>query len=320
MILNTAAETMTESERKTLQSQKLQKTVERCYKKICFYQERIDALNVKYTSIKHIQDISKLPFTTAADLSANYPYGLLTMPVSGVARFEQTLDLRRAVGFTPQDLAWQNEMIARSLVACNITTTSVLLQLPEAFPSSGTRSLIQTAESLGVTVIAGHKGDAKNHLKTIFDFGVTTLFSTPDILLTFADFLQNQGIAKQELPLMSLICEAQYCPVYLRNNLAEKFQLPVYTLYGHPDVLCLGIAGECSQQQGLHIQEDHFYPEIIDPYTGTVLPDYQTGELVLTTLSREATPLIRYRTGETAVLTHERCTCGRTSARITFVP
>ncbi|MPM58109.1 Phenylacetate-coenzyme A ligase [bioreactor metagenome] len=118
---------------------------------------------------------------------------------------------------------------------------------------------------------------------------------------------------------MSLVCEAQHCPNELRNELAEKFQHPVYTLYGCPDIMCLGIAGDCYQQEGLHIQEDHFYPEIINPVTSMVVADHQPGELVLTTLSREATPLIRYRTGATAILTHERCKCGRTSARITFI-
>lgn len=319
MIFNAPIETMTAEEKETLQSQKLRKLVERCYKKVLFYQELFDASNINHTIIQSIRDIEKLPFTTAASLSVNYPFGLLTMPLSGVALFEQTPDLCRAVGFTAQDLAWQNEMIARLLVACDITTTSVLLQLPEPFPSSGSRSLRQTAEMLGVTVIASHSDNAKGHLKTIFDFCVTTVFGTPDKLLAFADFLRNQGISNNELPLKNLVLETQSCPSDLRNILMEKFELPVYTFYGRPDVMNLGIAGECYQQKGLHIHEDHFYPEIIDPNTGAILADCQPGELVLTTLSREATPLIRYRTGEKAVITHERCKCGRTSARITFV-
>lgn len=319
MILNTAIETMSRPEMQDLQGQKLKKTVERCYKKVNFYQDRMDALNVKYTDIKTINDISSLPFTTTHDLSANYPFGLLTMPISGVARFEQTPDLCKAVGFTGQDLAWQNEMIARSLIACDITAASVLLELTDPFPSNASRSLRQTAEILGITVIAGQGINAPSCLKTIGDFGITTIFSSPDNLFAFAEFLQKQNFEIQDLPVKSLICEATLCHDELRSKLQQIFKLPVYTLYGRPDVACLGIAGDCYRQDGLHIHEDHFYPEIIDSNTGVVLEDNQPGELVLTTISREATPLIRYRTGEIAVLTRKPCICGRTSPRINFV-
>jgi len=319
MILNIAVETMTQSEKEALQSQKLQKTVERAYEKIHFYQERIYALGITPTDIKGIQDIGKLPFTTAIDLSNNYPFGLLTMPLSGVARFERSQDSRITSGFTSQDLIWQHEMIARSLVACHITTTSVLLHLPESLPSISAHSLQQSAEMLGVTVIADQIGDTKSQLNTILDFGITTVFSTPITLLAFANFLGQQGIKTRDLPLMNLLCKGQYNSATLRNELMEKFQLPVYTLYGHPAIMSLGIAGECHQHRGLHIHDDHFYPEIINPQTGEILDDQQPGELVITTLSREATPLIRYRTGEMALLTHKVCTCGRTSPRITFV-
>lgn len=320
MILNTAVETMTPSEKTALQNQQLQTLVERAYKKTSFYQERMDSVGLTPADIQSVQDISKLPFMTAADLSANYPFGLLTIPISSVARFQQTADLGGAIGFTRQDIAGQVEMIARSLVACHITMTSVLMILPAAFDTCSTLSLQQAAESLGVTVISGRKDDVPSQIKTILDFGVTTLFSSPAPLLQLADFLKRQGFSMHDLPLMNLVCEAHHCPADIREELAAKFQLPIYTLYGRADIMSLGIAGECHQQHGLHIQEDHFYPEIINPHTGTVVADHQPGELVLTTLSREATPFIRYRTGEIAVLMHERCTCGRTSARLTFVP
>ena len=320
MILNVAMETMSQGEKKSLQSQKLQQLVERIYEKTNFYHEKIHALGLEPTDIKGIQDIDKLPFTTSLDVSSQYPFGLLTMPVSGVARFEQIPASRVASGFTSQDLAWQQEMIARSLVACYITTTSALLYLPESIPSISARSLQQSAEMLGVTVINDPTGDAQKQLDAILDFGVTTLFSTPATLLAFAEFLQKQGLSKKDLPLMNLLCEKQCTPSALRTELTEAFQLPVYTLYGHLSIMSLGIGGECHQQQGLHIHDDHFYPEIINPHTGAVLKEHQPGELVITPLSREATPLLRYRTGQMALLTYERCTCGRTSPRITFLP
>lgn len=318
MILNIAIETMGQSEKQTLQSQRLQTLLERVHEKTHFYQEQLDALGLIPADIKGIQDIHKLPFTTSIDLCNHYPFGLLTMPVSGIARFEQSLDPRVVNGFTSKDLISQEEIIARSLVACYITTTSTLLHLPELTPSISARALQQSAEMLGVTLITTQAKDSQNQLNIILDFGVTTLFATPSKLLEFANFLQKQGIKTQDLPLMNLICEAQQTPTALRNKLVERFQVPIYTLYGRPDIMSLGIAGECYQQQGLHVHDDHFYPEIINPDTGVVLGNHQPGELVITTLSREATPLLRYRTGETAFLTHEPCTCGRTSPRIIF--
>ncbi len=319
MILNAAVETMIESEKEALQSHKLQKLVERVYKKTTFYQERMQALGVTPANIQSIYDIGKLPLMTATDLSTNYPFGLLTIPLSGIARFQQTVDPCRSVGFTQRDIAGQIEMIARSLVACDITMTSVLMIIPTPYDTAGALSLQQAAENLGVTVVSGHVNDAKNQLKAMLDFGVTTVFSTPTRLFQFADFLKGLGFTPQDLPLMNIVCEAHHCPANIRKELTAKFKIPVYTLYGRPDIMSLGIAGECHKQHGLHIQEDHFYPEIIDPRTGTVLGDDQSGELVLTTLSMEAMPLIRYRTGETAVLKRERCSCGRTSARLIFV-
>ena len=171
MILNVAMETMIQEEKKALQSQKLQQLVERIYEKTNFYHEKIHALGLEPTDIKGIQDIDKLPFTTSIDLSSQYPFGLLTMPVSGVARFEQIPASRVASGFTSQDLAWQQEMIARSLLSCYITITSALLYLPESIPSISSRVLQQSAEMLGVTVITEQTGDRKKQLETILDFG-----------------------------------------------------------------------------------------------------------------------------------------------------
>ena len=315
MILNTAVETMTQSEKTVLQSQQLKTLIERVYKKTDFYQKRMDSIGLMPADIQRVQDISKLPFMTAADLSANYPFGLLTIPLSSIARFQITTDIHGAIGFTRQDIAAQIEMIARSLVACHITSNSVLMILPTDFDTG----LQQAAESLGITVISGCKDNVHSQIKTILDFGVTTLFSSPTPLLQLADFLKKHSFSTHDLPLMNLVCEARLCPADIRDELMAKFQIPIYTLYGRADIMSLGISGECHQQHGLHIHEDHFYPEIIDPHTAAVIADHQPGELVLTTLSREATPLIRYRTGEFAVLAREPCSCDRTSARLTFI-
>jgi len=316
MILNIPAETMIQSEKEALQSQKLQQIVERAYEKTHFYKERLHGVGLTPSDIKSIHNIHQLPYTTEIDLSTHFPFGLLTMPISGVARFEQTIDPCIARGFTTQDLIWQQELIARSLVSCYIGITSVLLCLPEPIPSINARLVQQSAEMLGVTVIVDQTDDINTKLKALLDFGVTTLFATPTTLLSLADFLQQQGLSAQDLPVMNLLCEAQYTPETVRKELIEKFHLPVYTLYGCPHIMSLGIGGECYEKQGLHIHDDHFYPEIINPQTGIPLADHEPGELVITTLSHQATPLIRYRTGEMASITHEPCTCGRTTPRI----
>lgn len=319
MILNHDIETMSQSEKETLQTQKFQKLMECLYEKTYFYQSQLEALGLTPADFKSIQDIQQLPFTTFSDLTTHYPFGFLTMPISGTARFEQVDTAPIASGFTSQDLVYQQEIIARSLVACYITTTSVLLSLPAPKAQVSTRSLEQSAEMLGITVIAAQAATLEEQLKAILDFGVTTLFAMPEQLFEFADFLVKKGVKKQDLPLMNILCETQPCPTNFQQELMKKFELPVYTLYGQPEIMSIGIGGECYLKQGLHIHDDHFYPEIINPQTGEVVAEHTPGELVLTTLSREATPLLRYRTGKKALLTHERCTCGRTSARLHFI-
>jgi phenylacetate-CoA ligase len=318
MILNPVAETMSQSEKAALQGKKLRMAVDRVYEKTRFYYELFHSSGVSPDDIKSINDISRLPFTTREDLASQSPFGLLTMPLSGVARFERSPDSGIVNGLTAQDINSQQELIARCLVACHITTTSVLLYLPETYPSISARSLQQSAEMLGVTVVTAQAGDALSQLKTICDFGVTTLWATPMRLLTFADALHKKGHKLQDLPLMNLLCEQRYYSSALEQQLADIFRIPVYTLYGNPDILSIGIAGECYAKQGLHIQDDHFYPEIIHPETGNVLEPGQPGELVLTTLSREAMPLIRFRTGQKALAVQKNCPCGRSSVLIHF--
>ena len=310
---------MSPSEKVMLQSQKLQKLLEHAYKHISFYRDRMKSIGIAPADIQCIQDIRKLPFMSATDLSAYYSFKLPNIPTNGIAHFQKTPDLHGMVGFTQQDITDQMEMIARSLVACNITKNSVLMILPMTFTINNTLLLQQAAENLGATVISSHLNDVKSQIKMILDFGVTTLFSLPGPLLQLADSLKDQGRSTHNLPLLNLVCERHHCPADIREELAAKYQLPIYTFYGRTDIMSLSIASECHQQFGLHIHEDHFYPEIINPHTGILVAPNQPGELVLTTLSQKTMPLIRYHTREFAILAPERCSCGRTSARLTFI-
>lgn len=319
LILNPVIESMTESEKESQQSQLLQKLVERAYEKTNFYRQQLQNLGLTPDDIQTIHDISKLPFMNQADLSANFPYGLLTIPVSGIVRLQQTTDASSVIGFTKQDIAYQIEMLCCNLAACQITMSSMIMMDPHTLDTGSMVSLQHAAETLGATVISSSMEDELSIIKTMLDFGATTIVSTPSTLLQLADFLKQKGYSASDLPLMNILCEAHQCSSDIRKALELEFKIPVYTIYGLLEVMNLGIAGECHSQSLLHIHEDHFYAEIIDPVTGALLGDFEPGELVLTTLSREAMPLIRYRTGDIALLNRQPCPCGRTSARLQLI-
>lgn len=316
MIVNRSAETRNPQERERQQSQQIQTIIKRVYEKTAFYRERMNALGVTPADFTTIQDIRKLPFLSACDLAANHPFGLLTIPVSGIARFIAADSGRTAVGLTQQDLTNQVEMIARGLVSCNITMSSVLMILPEELDLTTICALQQAAEAIGATVLNGPANDVKGQIRLMFDYGVTTVFSGPNTLFTLADFVKTLGFGAHELPLLNLLCPERSCAAPVRTALQQQFQIPLHLAYGHPDLLPLGIACSCHAQADLHLQDDHFYPELIDPQSGQPASARQAGELVLTTLSREAMPLIRYRTGTRAMLSYGPCSCGRTTPRL----
>ncbi|WP_235814634.1 phenylacetate--CoA ligase family protein [Propionispora sp. 2/2-37] len=315
LIFNTQRETLSPAEKEALQSEQLHALLTRIDQKNRFYHDALQASHVTPNNIQTIADIRKLPLINANDLMLNFPYGLLTIPVSGIVRFQQSAPAK-ATGLTQRDLANQTEMLARCLIAGNVTLASVVMILPAGLDPANVLSLQQTAETLGATVITGFTINAKDQLKTMLEFGVTTLFAAPSTLIELAQVLHHLGFSTHDLPVIQLWCEARQLTPEQRTNLAAHYTVPVYALYGHSDIMPLGIAGECHLKQGLHIHEDHFYAEIIDRDTQEVLMDGQPGELVLTTLSREGMPLIRYRTGDMAVLDHTPCPCGRTSARL----
>lgn len=317
MFVNQSIECRSETERLAAQTSQLRTVVERLYKKTTFYQERLQAARLMPDNVTSPHLLRQLPFLTAADLLANHPFGLLTAPVSTIARFEATADRRSATGFTRQDLNWQLEMIARGLVSCNVTMTSLLLLLPEDLDSAVATSLQQSAEAIGATVLVGDHHDPKANLRRIFDYGVTTLFGAPNAFLALAEQLTAIGYGPQDLALLNLICPQQLCSDTLRATLQDMFHAPVQRFFGHADLLPLGIASECLHCCGLHLQDDHFYPEIIDENGQPVAPG-KTGELVLTTLSREVMPLLRYRSGVQARMETAPCRCGRTTPRLFF--
>lgn len=315
MILNPTFETLPEQAKKELQSKNLQLTLTRVFEKTRFYQEKFTQHHIQPSTVNSIDDINLLPLTTSDELKSQYPYGLLTMPVSGTARIEHDPISRMATLLTTQDILIQQELIARTLVGCYTTLSSLLMVLPESAHTIGGRTLQQSAEMLGVTVIQNSSDSYEKIADTILQFGITTLFISGSESTAIAAALKKSGSTLAELPLMNIFTSADDTRAAI-NPLSPE-SLPIYSLYGHPAILSLGIGGDCHLQQGLHIHDDHFFPEIIDPYSGQSITDSHTyGELVITTLTREAAPILRYRTGQLAKLTKERCACGRTTPRI----
>ncbi len=317
MILNPAIEALPLEEKTALQTERLRTIVERAYRKTGFYHQRLSTSQLEPAMLQTVETIAKLPFLTTADLAANYPYGLLTVPVSAIARFQQGVG-NKAVGLTQQDITNHLELLARSLVAGQVSSGSVFMMIAAKEVMPYAPALQTAAEGIGATVIEQHGLNVKELLKIILNFGVTALFASPETFLHLAETLTTLGFSTSELPLLSLLCDARQLDTPLRHKLRQAYNTPIYTLYGHADILSMGIAAECPEQNGLHLQEDHFYAEIIDPYTGQPVPDGQTGKLVITTLTREGMPLLRYRTADFACLDRSPCPCGRTLARLHF--
>jgi phenylacetate-CoA ligase len=312
MFLTQTIEQLPRSELVNLQISRLQTMLARIYEKTSLYEQRMAALGITSTDIQTLADIAKLPFTTPADLLKSYPYGLLTMPVSGIARLQTTAGA--LLGLTQQDIYQQIETVARSLVACTVVRGSVLLLLSH---SAACQAVQQAAEGIGVTVVANRFNTIEAQLTALADFGVTTLCGSQQDLQQFAGYLHKHPVQRTSLLLKNILCCTEEYP--LENRLTDQFSLPVYSLYGQSIIAPASLAGECHWQNGLHIYEDSFYVEVIDPHTKEPLLSGQPGELVVTTLTREAMPLLRYRTGATALLDNTPCPCGRTSMRLKLV-
>jgi phenylacetate-CoA ligase len=310
MFLNPSIEQLTRTQLSELQTTRFKSMLTRVYEKSLFYEKKLASLGI--ADVELPADISGLPFTTKVDLAQNYPYGLLTMPVSGVARF-QTKG-KTAIGLTRQDIYQQIESTARSLAALNVISGSIVMLLSH---SAACRTVQQAAEGIGATVIDGTFLKPEERLNALTDFGVTTLCGTKEDLQQFADALQkNPAVEAVLLVKKILICTKEYP---LAPDFVNQFSIPIYSLYGPNDLAPASLAGECHCQTGLHVYEDSFYVEIIDKETNKDMPPGRAGELVVTTLTREAMPLIRYRTGKIAILDAAPCPCGRSSIRITQI-
>ena len=302
-----------------LQLERLQRIVRRAYENVALYRSRLDDLKVKPQDIQDLQDIAKLPFTVKTDLRDTYPFGLFASPMKDIVRLHAssgTTGKPIVVAYTKEDVkVWTNVMV-RSFSACGLHDGDVIQNAYGYGLFTGGLGAHYGAEALGATVIPISGGNTQRQLMVMKDFGVTAICCTPSYFLHLIDQAADEGINFRQLPLRVGVFGAEPWTESMRQRIEMESGIKAYDIYGLSEIIGPGVAMECQCQAGPHIFEDHFYPEIIDPKTGKILADEAEGELVLTTLSKQAMPMIRYRTRDITALTSEECECGRTMRRI----
>jgi len=319
MIWNEYIECMDREKLGKLQSDRLHAMIERLYYNVPFYRGKFQENGIEPGDIKSIGQISKLPFTIKQDLRDNYPFGLFAVPKSEVVRLHAssgTTGRPTVVGYTRKDLDTWSEVVARSLTGAGGGKNDVL-QIAYGYGLfTGGLGIHYGAEKIGAAVVPISGGNTQRQLQLMHDFGSTILACTPSYALYLAEALAEAGIPTESLKLKSGIFGAEPWTEEMRCEIQKKLNIKAIDIYGLSEIIGPGVACECHCQSGLHVYEDHFYPEIIDPETLEVLPEGKIGELVFTCLTKEALPLLRYRTRDLSQITYEKCECGRTMARI----
>ena len=302
-----------------LQLERLQSSLNRAYKNVSFYRKIFDEKKIVPEDISTLEEFKRLPLTTKQDLQSNYPYGLFAVPLREVVRIHtttETIDTPTVIGYTRNDLKNWGTQVARFLTAGGVTHDDVMQISFHYGLYTGAFGLHHGAECIGASVIPASSENIDRQIRIMQDYRTTVLVATPSFALIFADRLQKLGIDPKTLSLRKGLFGAEPWSEKTRREVEERLFIAVYDHYGVSELSGPGIAGECDAKSGLHLAEDFFLAEIIDPQTGTPLPPGQSGELVLTTLTREAFPLLRYRTGDITSLNFSPCTCGRTLVRM----
>ena len=319
---NKPIETMPRAQMAELQSARLVQQVRRVYRQVPFYREQMQKAGLLPEEIRSIDDIGKLPFITKQDMRDNYPYGLFAVPLAEIVRLHAssgTTGKHTVVGYTNRDLGIWSEVMARTLTAAGATKQS-LIQVAYGYGLfTGGLGVHYGAEAIGASVIPASSGNTQRQIMLMKDFGTTMLACTPSYALFIAETMKEMGIQPGEMALKAGVFGAEPWSQKMRLEIEKALGIKAYDIYGLSEIIGPGVACECSCQNGLHVSEDHFYPEIIDPTTGKTLPYGEKGELVLTTLTKEGMPMLRYRTRDLSVLTAEPCECGRTLVRMSKV-
>lgn len=302
-----------------LQLARLQRMVAKAYAQVPFFRAKMDELKVVPSDIKKLEDIARLPFSVKKDLRDTYPFGLFAEPMNKVVRVHAssgTTGKPIVVGYTKEDIEVWKQVLVRGMTSVGMNSDDII-QISYGYGLfTGGLGVHYGAEALGATVVPASGGNTHRQVMLMRDFGVTAICCTPSYFIHLIDQAQAMGVDMKSLALKYGVFGAEPWTQEMRSYIETQSGIKAFDIYGLSEIIGPGVAMECACQAGPHIFEDHFYPEIINPETGEVLPDGEQGELVLTTLSKEAMPMIRYRTRDITSLTSERCACGRTLRRI----
>jgi phenylacetate-CoA ligase len=302
-----------------LQLQRLQSVVARTWQHVELFRSRMDELGITPDDIRSLEDIAKLPFTKKTDLRDTYPFGLFASPMKDVVRLHAssgTTGKPIVVAYTQEDLNVWTSVLVRALAGCGLHRGDIIQVAYGYGLFTGGLGAHYGAEALGATVVPSSGGHADRQIMLMRDFGVTAMCCTPTYFLHLIDRAAELGIDMKKLPLRAGIFGAEPWTESIRQHIESGSSIEAFDIYGLSEIIGPGVGCECQRHTGLHIFEDHFYPEIIDPDTGAPLPDGCEGELVLTTLSKQAMPMIRYRTRDITTILPGQCECGRTLRRI----
>lgn len=315
---NKEIETLSREELKALQSERLVRQVKRMYENVPLFHQRMDEAGLTPADIRGVEDLTKLPFSYKKDLRDCYPYGLFAEPMKNIVRVHAssgTTGKKIVVGYTKNDLEAWSDCIARMLTAIGADENDIV-QIAFGYGLfTGGFGAHKGAEKIGATVVPISSGNTANQLQTMVDFGTTILCCTPSYAMYLAEAAEEAGITDQ-LHLRAGIFGAEPWSEDMRRKIEEKLHIKAYDIYGLSEIMGPGVACECECQNGMHVWEDMFIPEIIDPETLLPVPEGEKGELVFTTLTKEGFPVIRYRTRDICSLKYEPCACGRTHIRM----
>ena len=316
-------ETLSRDELEKLQTKRLKETVARVYGNVPFYRQKFKELGIMPEDIQTIDDISKLPFTKKQDLRDNYPFGLFAVEQDAVVRIHSssgTTGKPTVVGYTKSDMDVWNEVMARCYTMSGVNSEDTVHNAYGYGLFTGGLGLHDGAQRVGATVVPSSGGFTSRQLLLMKDFGATVLASTPSFALHLAEVAQKEGYdLEKDFKLKCGLFGAEPTSEGLKKEVAKVWGIDYYEIYGMSEIIGPGVSNSCKEHNGLHIFEDHFYPEIIDSKTGEVLPYGEKGELVITSLTKQAFPIIRYRTGDITSLDQTPCRCGRTLVRMKSV-
>jgi len=321
-IWNERMETLPRDELEQIQLERLQSTLTRVYSRVPFYRELFDRHDIIPEDVTSLDDLAELPFTTKEDLRDNYPYGMFAVPLRDIVRIHSssgTTGKPTVVGYTQKDIETWAEIVARMVSAGGVVKNDIV-QISFGYGLfTGGLGLHYGLEKVGATVIPISSGNTRRQIMVMKDFRTTALVCGPTYAIHIAEAIEEMGINLSELSLRIGLFGSEPWSEGMRQEIESRLGIMATDNYGLSEVMGPGICGECEHKNGMHICEDHFIAEIVDPETGKPLPDGEKGEIVLTTLTKEAFPLIRYRTRDISSITREPCPCGRTTARLSRI-